>query len=68
MSTTVNHTVNGIQFDNVQFIDVSKQPYCPLEGTDLEGACQNAYHNIQLRDDAVCVHSEACAALLSTVK
>ena len=64
MSTTINQTIAGIVYQNVQHVDITKQPHCPLEGTDLKAACQNEYHNVQLRDDSLCVHAGECALLL----
>jgi hypothetical protein len=64
MSTTINQTIAGIVYQNVQHVDITKQPHCPLEGTVYEAHCQNEYHNVQLRDDSPCVHSSKCAELL----
>jgi hypothetical protein len=66
MSIIINQTIAGIDYIDCRYIDITKQPHCPLEGTVYEAHCQNEYHNVQLRDDTPCVHASECALLLKT--
>ena len=65
--TKVNGLYNGIMYINCETIDTSLQPYCPLENTELEGYCQNEYHNVQLRSDSPCAHSDYCFELKAAI-
>jgi hypothetical protein len=56
-------TVDGIVFDNVNFVDTGLQEWCPLEHTGLEAECKNEYNNIQLRSQGPCSYSAECFVL-----
>ena len=45
-------TVDGIVFDNVNFVDTGLQEWCPLEHTGLEAECfvLRAQHNASKLD------------------
>jgi hypothetical protein len=58
--STINASINGIMFENCTTIDPALQPYCPLEHTEYESFCQNQYHNVQLRPEEPCLHSNDC--------
>ena len=63
--TKITHaTINGIEFDNCEFIDLSKQTDCPLENTKLADQCCNEYQDLTLRSDQACPHKQACLAAL----
>lgn len=64
MPTKLNGNINGIEYINVDGINRADQPWCPLEHTILESQCKNPYHNVTLRSDTPCEHSQDCARLL----
>jgi hypothetical protein len=61
--TKINSTIEGIVYENVDFIDPDLQPWCPLEHTGLEAECKNEFNNIQLRSEGPCSHSAECFVL-----
>lgn len=65
--TTLNGNYNGIEFKDVNYINVENQPWCPLEHTEYEGHCRNEYHNVQLRGEEPCEHSIECFNLRATL-
>jgi hypothetical protein len=67
MSTFINSTIDGIIYANVELVDTTLQPYCPLEHTQYEDHCKNIYHNVTLRPDTPCEHSTECFNLRATL-
>jgi hypothetical protein len=40
-------------------VEEQEKPYCPLEGTDLEGFCVEEYGEIRPKE-LTCAHAEQC--------
>jgi hypothetical protein len=68
MSTIINGQIHGINYHNLEHVNVALQPFCPLEGTALASQCSNVYHNLALRDDSACVHAKECSLLLASLQ
>ena len=58
--TKLNSTINSVVYINCDTIDTTLQPYCPLEFTQYESLCMNTYHNVSLRPEGPCQHSDTC--------